>query len=121
MQSIQFVFDNLFVTLLYKLFPIFLVCPDVISRDLYVRYGNNDISFLCKVKFGCIGLFNNFPIMLAILLLNNLHENTVMGIKGRRVHMIEELSQTIISFQRGKAMNDPPWLVIAFCAHASQK
>lgn len=26
----------------------------------------------------------------------------VMGIKGRRVHMIEELSETIISFQRGK-------------------
>ncbi len=24
-----------------------------------------------------------------------------MGIKGRRVHMIEELSETIISFQRG--------------------
>lgn len=49
------------------------------------------------------------PIMLVVLLLNNLHENTVMGIKGRRVHMIEELSQTIISFQRGKKqMNDPP-------------
>jgi len=58
---------------------------------------------------GCIRLFNDFPIMLAVLLLNNLHENTVMGIKGRRVHMIEELSQTIISFQRGKKqMNDPP-------------
>lgn len=28
--------------------------------------------------------------------------NSVMGIKGRRVHMIEELSETIISFQRGK-------------------
>lgn len=26
----------------------------------------------------------------------------VMGIKGRRVHMIEEISETIISFQRGK-------------------
>lgn len=26
----------------------------------------------------------------------------VMGIKGRRVHIIEELSSTIISFQRGK-------------------
>lgn len=25
-----------------------------------------------------------------------------MGIKGRRVHMIEEMSETIISFQRGK-------------------
>lgn len=25
-----------------------------------------------------------------------------MGIKGRRVHLIEELSDTIISFQRGK-------------------
>lgn len=47
--------------------------------------------------------------MLAVILLNNLHENTVMGIKGRRVHMIEELSQTIISFQRGKKqLNDPP-------------
>lgn len=26
----------------------------------------------------------------------------VMGIKGRRVHMIEELSGTIVSFQRGE-------------------
>ena len=25
----------------------------------------------------------------------------VMGVKGRRVHMIEEMSDTIISFQRG--------------------
>ena len=25
-----------------------------------------------------------------------------MGVKGRRVHMIEEMSDTIISFQRGK-------------------
>ena len=24
-----------------------------------------------------------------------------MGVKGRRVHMIEEMSDTIISFQRG--------------------
>ncbi len=24
-----------------------------------------------------------------------------MGIKGRRIHMIEELSETVISFQRG--------------------
>lgn len=26
---------------------------------------------------------------------------SVMGVKGRRVHMIEEMSDTIISFQRG--------------------
>ena len=32
----------------------------------------------------------------------NLRIFIVMGIKGRRVHMIEELSETIISFQRGK-------------------
>ena len=25
----------------------------------------------------------------------------VMGIKGKRIHMIEELSETTISFQRG--------------------
>lgn len=31
-----------------------------------------------------------------------------MGIKGRRVHMIEELSETIISFQRG---NEEPALL----------
>lgn len=30
----------------------------------------------------------------------------VMGIKGRRVHMIEELSETIISFQRGKTLRE---------------
>lgn len=30
-----------------------------------------------------------------------------MGIKGRRVHMIEELSETIISFQRGKQCVPP--------------
>lgn len=32
----------------------------------------------------------------------NTRKLLVMGIKGRRVHMIEELSETIISFQRGK-------------------
>lgn len=31
-----------------------------------------------------------------------------MGIKGRRVHMIEELSETIISFQRGKRVRNMP-------------
>lgn len=31
-----------------------------------------------------------------------------MGIKGRRVHMIEELSETIISFQRGKNSEKNP-------------
>lgn len=36
------------------------------------------------------------------------YEKKVMGIKGRRVHMIEELSETIISFQRGKASNGMP-------------
>lgn len=39
-----------------------------------------------------ICLFGNVLLMFLI----------VMGIKGRRVHMIEELSETIISFQRGK-------------------
>lgn len=29
----------------------------------------------------------------------------VMGIKGRRVHMIEELSDTVISFQRGDVLH----------------
>ena len=28
----------------------------------------------------------------------------VMGVKGRRVHVIEEMSDTIISFQRGKSV-----------------
>lgn len=32
-----------------------------------------------------------------------------MGIKGRRVHMIEELSETVISFQRGKIVR-PVWM-----------
>lgn len=36
----------------------------------------------------------------------------VMGIKGRRVHMIEELSDTIISFQRGMKA----WEELAWCA-----
>ena len=29
---------------------------------------------------------------------------TVMGLKGRRVHLIEEISSTVISFQRGIAV-----------------
>lgn len=33
-----------------------------------------------------------------------------MGIKGRRVHMIEELSETIISFQRGKKKKHEKWM-----------
>jgi hypothetical protein len=36
----------------------------------------------------------------------------VMGIKGRRVHMIEELSETIISFQRGKSLQTQCSLVL---------
>ena len=31
---------------------------------------------------------------------NNAYDGQVMGLKGRRVHMIEELTETIISFQR---------------------
>ena len=31
-----------------------------------------------------------------------LFRGSVMGIKGRRVHLIEEISDTVISFQRGK-------------------
>lgn len=37
-----------------------------------------------------------------------------MGIKGRRVHMIEELSETIISFQRGKSLQKHPMLAFLF-------
>nr|CAD7417349.1 unnamed protein product [Timema poppensis] len=36
------------------------------------------------------------------VVIRNSDSGKVMGIKGRRVHMIEELSETIISFQRGK-------------------
>lgn len=40
-----------------------------------------------------------------------------MGIKGRRVHMIEELSETIISFQRGKMYNQHTHITFAtLCA-----
>ena len=35
-----------------------------------------------------------------------------MGVKGRRVHMIEEMSDTIISFQRGIHPHYSPWLFI---------
>ena len=35
------------------------------------------------------------------VVIRNQDSGKVMGIKGRRVHMIEELSETIISFQRG--------------------
>ncbi|KAJ9593087.1 hypothetical protein L9F63_027671, partial [Diploptera punctata] len=34
------------------------------------------------------------------VVIRNSDSGKVMGIKGRRVHMIEELSETIISFQR---------------------
>lgn len=63
---------------------------------------------------------SDFPNMLPVLLLNNLHENTVMGIKGRRVHMIEELSQTIISFQRGKWWMIRRWLVAALLSRIAR-
>lgn len=39
----------------------------------------------------------------------------VMGIKGRRVHMIEELSDTIISFQRGMSARCRLFIVCALC------
>ncbi|KAL1124174.1 hypothetical protein AAG570_001944, partial [Ranatra chinensis] len=36
------------------------------------------------------------------VVIRNADSGKVMGIRGRRVHMIEELSETVISFQRGK-------------------
>ena len=40
----------------------------------------------------------------------------VMGVKGRRVHMIEEMSDTIISFQRGICLQSvwPEFLLTKF-------
>ncbi|KAL2716064.1 eukaryotic translation initiation factor 4E-binding protein Mextli-like isoform X1 [Vespula squamosa] len=50
------------------------------------------------------------------VVIRNSDSGKVMGIKGRRVHMIEELSQTIISFQRGKAMICD-WLISIVLVH----
>jgi len=36
------------------------------------------------------------------VIIRNSDSGKVMGIKGRRVHLIEEISDTVISFQRGK-------------------
>ena len=34
------------------------------------------------------------------VVIRNADSGKVMGLKGRRVHMIEELTETVISFQR---------------------
>ncbi|VVC99861.1 unnamed protein product [Leptidea sinapis] len=49
------------------------------------------------------------------VVIRNADSGKVMGIKGRRVHMIEELSDTIISFQRVSpgAKEPPPWTPMA--------
>jgi hypothetical protein len=46
------------------------------------------------------------------VVIRNADSGKVMGIKGRRVHMIEELSETIISFQRGKSLQTQCSLVL---------
>ncbi|KOB78991.1 MIF4G domain-containing protein B [Operophtera brumata] len=44
------------------------------------------------------------------VVIRNADSGKVMGIKGRRVHMIEELSDTIISFQRVRLESEEPAL-----------
>lgn len=59
-----------------------------------------------SVKIHFCTIFNFIIHTICVRILKNcLYKKTVMGIKGRRVHMIEELSETIISFQRGKPMS----------------
>lgn len=52
---------------------------------------------------------NSKAIMKGEVLIKNSDSGKVMGIKGRRVHMIEEMSDTIISFQKGE------WIFITRC------
>ena len=40
------------------------------------------------------------PIVLYLPCSRNADSGKVMGLKGRRVHLIEEITETIISFQR---------------------
>ena len=47
------------------------------------------------------GIVLTSSLFLDVLTCQNYFLHKVMGLKGRRVHMIEELSDTVISFQRG--------------------
>lgn len=42
-----------------------------------------------------------------------------MGIKGRRVHIIEEMSNCVISFQRGKILNLESFIFLIFLTDSS--
>lgn len=62
----------------FQIFVLLLFCS-IITTSKFIYFLKLLLNFVRKIQF-CL----------------------VMGIKGRRVHMIEELSETIISFQRGK-------------------
>lgn len=72
-------------------------CKDeVVIRNADSGKGRKLILFYSLIVMIHCGVQNKFRYVLISIV--------VMGIKGRRVHMIEELSETIISFQRGKLL-----------------
>ena len=42
------------------------------------------------------------------VVIRNADSGKVMGLKGRRVHMIEQLTETVVSFQRSVKANKRP-------------
>ena len=81
-------------------------------RQVVIRNADSGKVVWKNVLCNCISApYNNFHyyraarffqlnICFHIIWDNNVYDGQVMGLKGRRVHMIEELTETIISFQR---------------------
>lgn len=86
----------LFTVIIYMIFITIIIDASMINVNL-------NIKFCCFIFFNVFPQLSYFKFMFTIFVY---YFKTlwfvVMGIKGRRVHMIEELSETIISFQRGK-------------------
>lgn len=65
--------------------------------DITTNYKNDDAMFGRHKQLKS----NSKAVMKGEVVIKNSDSGKVMGIKGRRVHMIEEMSDTIISFQKG--------------------
>lgn len=89
-SKMQPISDSLVATSHCELSPSYwLLCIDIICL----------VSF--SIHFSLFRISSNMHTHTHIPAQTNTYIRIVMGIKGRRVHMIEELSETIISFQRG--------------------
>ena len=71
-----------------------VVWKNVLCNCISAPYNNATFHYYRAARFFQLNIYFH------IIWDNNAYDGQVMGLKGRRVHMIEELTETIISFQR---------------------